>query len=185
MGDREPRLGDAQRKNSKVAVLLAGLVSVMVALSFAAVPLYDLFCRATGYGGTPRQSDVAPREILDRKITIRFDSSTNGDLPWVFEPVQRAMELEVGESGLAFYRARNMADRSVRGIATFNVTPLKAGPYFVKIDCFCFTEQILGPGEEVEMPVTFYVDPSIAQAENLQDVTAITLSYTFFEEGDG
>ena len=174
-------------RNRRVALWLVILVGGMVGLAYASVPLYQLFCQVTGYGGTPQRAeadDTGAEEVLDRQITIRFDASTNRDLPWIFEPVQRQIDIPVGESGLAFYRAKNRSDRPVRGVATFNVTPLKAGPYFVKVDCFCFTEQTLLPGQEVDMPVTFYVDPAIDDENTLDEVKTITLSYTFFQGED-
>ena len=176
-----------ETKNRRVALWLVGLVGGMVGLAYASVPLYQLFCQVTGYGGTPARAeagDTGAEEVLDRQMTIRFDASTNRDLPWIFEPVQQQVDLPVGESGLAFYRAKNTSDRPVRGVATFNVTPLKAGPYFVKVDCFCFTEQTLLPGQEVDMPVTFYVDPAIDDDNTLDEVKTITLSYTFFQGED-
>lgn len=171
-------------RNRRVALWLVLLVGGMVGLAYASVPLYQLFCQITGYGGTPQRADAgqsAAEQVLDRRMTIRFDASTNRDLPWIFEPVQRQIDIPVGESGLAFYRAKNISDRPVRGVATFNVTPLKAGPYFVKVDCFCFSEQTLLPGQEVDMPVTFYVDPAIDDEGTLDEVKTITLSYTFFQ----
>lgn len=171
---------DLARKNKKTLVSCVLAVSFMVGLSFAAVPLYDLFCRVTGYGGTTQEASVAPDEVHDRVITVRFDSSTNPELPWRFSPVQRSVDIRVGETGLAFYRAQSDSDESTMGTATFNVTPLKAGQYFVKMDCFCFTEQRLTPGESVEMPVTFFVDPAILEDENMFGVDTITLSYTFY-----
>lgn len=169
-----------QRRKKRTALIGFGVATFMIGVSFASVPLYDLFCRVTGYGGTTQQAERASAEIIDREITIRFDASVNGDLPWSFQPVQKELRLKVGENALAFYGARNSSQRPVTGTATFNVTPLKAGAYFVKVDCFCFTEQRLGPGQSVEMPVAFYVDPSIAEDPDLDDVTTITLSYTFF-----
>lgn len=157
-----------------------GVVAGMTALSFAAVPLYDLFCRVTGYGGTTQVAAEKNDVILDRMVRIRFDASMNSSLDWRFEPVQREISMKIGESAVAFYRAQNLAATETTGTATFNVTPLKAGKYFTKIDCFCFTEQRLEPGQAVDMPVTFYVDPEIANNPNLDDVTTITLSYTFF-----
>ena len=174
-------------KNKRVALVLGGLVCGMVALAFASVPLYRLFCQVTGYGGTTQVSEVGELEELvvsDRDITIRFDSSVNGNLPWNFKPAQRFVDLKVGEEGIAFYRAKNTSDDKIKGVATFNVTPLKAGQYFVKIECFCFSEQTLLPGQEVDMPVTFYVDPEIENDPNLIDVKTITLSYTFFRDDD-
>ncbi len=169
-----------QRQHRKVALLLSGLVVGMVGLSYAAVPLYDLFCRVTGYGGTTNTADAAPAAAIDRTMTIRFDSNINRGLPWEFKPVELSQEIKVGESGLAFYQARNLSDETLVGTATFNVTPQSAGYYFNKIECFCFTEQVLRPGEIVDMPVTYFVDPEIEDDENLDHVTTITLSYTFY-----
>lgn len=177
---------ELDRKNRRLMGGCVAAVAGMVALSFAAVPLYDLFCRVTGFGGTTSVSEQAPGEILDRQITIRFDASTNAALPWQFHPEQRSVTVNVGDTGMAFYRAENTADRRTLGTATFNVTPLKAGQYFAKTQCFCFTEQALEPGQSVQMPVSFYVDPAIVSDRNLDDVDVITLSYTFFPmDGDG
>ena len=159
---------------------LFGLVFAMVGLSFAAVPLYDLFCRVTGYGGTTQVSDVAPTLVLDREVRVRFAAATDRDLPWGFAPQQREMVLKVGESGMAFFSAENHADRPITGMAVFNVAPAKAGLYFNKIQCFCFDEQTLAPGQVVSMPVYFFVDPAIDEDPNLDEVRTITLSYTFF-----
>ncbi len=169
-----------QRQHRKVALLLSGLVVGMVGLSYAAVPLYDLFCRVTGYGGTTNTADAAPAAAIDRTMTIRFDSNINRGLAWEFKPVELSQEIKVGESGLAFYQARNLSDETLVGTATFNVTPQSAGYYFNKIECFCFTEQVLRPGEIVDMPVTYFVDPEIQDDKNLDHVTTITLSYTFY-----
>jgi len=159
---------------------MAGVVVGMVGLSFAAVPLYDMFCRVTGYGGTTQEAAEASRRTVDRRLTVRFDASVNGDLPWSFAPVQAEMDLQAGENALAFYRARNLSDSPVVGTATFNVTPQKAGIYFTKVECFCFTEQNLAPGQTMDMPVAFYVDPEFAGDPDMDDVNTITLSYTFF-----
>lgn len=169
-----------EAKNRKVALYATLGVFGMVGLSFASVPLYDLFCRVTGYGGTTQQSDEVADVILDRDVTVRFDASVNSELLWEFKPVQIKTDMKVGQSAMAFYRAKNTSDEPITGTATFNVTPLKVGQYFVKVDCFCFTEQLLNPGQEVDMPVSFYVDPAIADDPNLDDVKTITLSYTFF-----
>lgn len=174
------------RRNSRTMLTLFGVVAGMVGLSFASVPLYRIFCQVTGFGGTTQVGEaVSEGKVGDRVVKVRFDSMTNG-LPWRFFPEQREVSVRVGESRLAFYRAENIADYPVSGTATFNVTPLKAGQYFVKIECFCFTEQRLTPGESVDMPVTFYVDPSIENDPNMADVSTITLSYTFFPmKGEG
>lgn len=170
-----------QNKNARIAAF-AGIAAVaMVGAAFAAVPLYSLFCKVTGYGGTTQVAVGEAGEVLDREVTILFDANTSRDIPWQFEPVQRSITLHVGESGLAYYRATNTSDHRVTGVATYNVAPYKAAAYFSKIECFCFTEQTLEPGQSMDMPVLFFVDPLIAEERRLDDVTAITLSYTFFE----
>ena len=168
------------KRNRWTLVSCVGIVLGMTALSFAAVPLYDLFCRVTGYGGTTQKVAKSSGEIVDRIVRIRFDASVNSSLDWQFQPVQREISIKIGESAVAFYRARNLSATRSKGTATYNVTPLKAGKYFNKIDCFCFTEQSLEPGKSADMPVTFFVDPAIAKDKNLDDVKTITLSYTFF-----
>ena len=168
------------RKNKRIMAGCVLAVCFMIGLSFAAVPLYDLFCRVTGFAGTTQVSAEAPDEVLDRVITIRFDASTNAALPWVFSPEQRSVDVRVGETAMAFYVAENRSDRRTVGTATFNVTPLKAGQYFTKTQCFCFTEQALEPGQNVDMPVSFYVDPALVDDRNMDNVDTITLSYTFF-----
>ncbi len=151
----------------------------MGCLAYASVPLYRIFCQVTGFGGTTQRAETAPAHAADRIITVRFDS-TVADVPWRFEPNQRAMAVHVGETALATYHAHNVASQGVTGTATFNVTPAKAGQYFDKIQCFCFSEQTLKAGESVDMPVSFFIDPAILQDRNLDDVHTITLSYTFF-----
>lgn len=172
--------GLASRNRRIAAAALCG-AAVMVGASFAAVPLYRVFCQVTGYGGTPRTADAAPGETLERRMTVRFNADVDPALPWEFAPERRRVRIRVGEQALAFYRARNLSAEPVTGTATFNVTPLKAGRYFSKIECFCFTEQTLLPGQSADMPVTFFIDPAIAEDPGLDDVTVITLSYTFFE----
>jgi len=169
------------RSNTKLAFVLASVVAGMVGLSFASVPLYKLFCQVTGYGGTTQRAEQGASQVLDRVVTIRFNADNAPDLPWTFRPAQRQMEVKIGETQLAFYRAENKSGRTVTGTATFNVTPAKAGLYFSKLECFCFTEQTLKPGESVDMPVSFFVDPAIKDDRNLDDVKTITLSYTFFQ----
>ena len=162
---------------------VAALVSVvvgMLGLTAAAVPLYRLFCQVTGYGGTTQRAAAAPDQGLDRTITVRFNADVDPDLLWSFQPEQRQIEVRIGEQSLAYYRARNRSDHPVVGQAVYNVTPFKAGPYFDKIACFCFDEQVLGPGEEVDMPVSFYVDPEILNDPDTRNMHTITLSYTFF-----
>jgi cytochrome c oxidase assembly protein subunit 11 len=168
--------------NRRVVVPLLMIVVGMGCLAFASVPLYRIFCQVTGFGGTTQRASAAPHQVpgqASRVITVRFDA-TVGDVPWRFEPVQRSVDVPVGETTLIAYRAHNDSSRSVTGTATFNVTPDKAGLYFAKIQCFCFTEQTLKPGETVEMPVSFFIDPAILTDHNLDDVDTITLSYTFF-----
>jgi cytochrome c oxidase assembly protein subunit 11 len=154
----------------------------MTALSFAAVPLYDLFCRVTGYGGTPTRAEAAPDQskVSQRIVTIRFDSNVDPALGWSFLPVTRTMKVRIGENRLAFFRATNEDTRPVTGHAAFNVAPEKAAIYFAKIQCFCFVEQTLKPGQTVDMPVSFFVDPAILDDKDMRDVDEITLSYTFY-----
>ncbi len=169
-------------KNLRLAILLAAAAIAMIGLAFASVPLYRLFCQVTGFGGTTQVATNAyDVPILDRDITVSFNADTAPGLPWRFEPVQRKVTLKVGEEALVYYRAVNNSDHDVVGTAIFNVTPHKAGSYFNKIECFCFTEQRLKPGESMEMPVTFFVDPALDNDVNLDEVQEITLSYTFFE----
>jgi cytochrome c oxidase assembly protein subunit 11 len=173
-------LGRLQGKNRTLA-LTVGVVIVMTSLSFAAVPFYNWFCRVTGYGGTPQVASVAPDKILDQTIRIRFDATVEPGMPWVFKPVVRTMDLRIGETGLAYYEAYNPTDRVVAGTASFNVFPGTTGAYFTKMACFCFTQQVLQPGETVQMPVTFFVDPAIVDDPDGKFVREITLSYIFYE----
>lgn len=165
----------------KTVFQLVAVVLVMGALSWASVPFYDWFCRVTGFGGATGVAEKGADEILDQTITVRFDASKERDFAWQFKPVVREMEMKIGETGLAFYEAYNPTDRPIAGQASYNVTPYAAGGFFSKIDCFCFTEQVLQPGERVQMPVTFFVDPEIATDREGKYVHTITLSYTFYE----
>ena len=158
-----------------------GLVVVMGGLAWASVPFYDWFCRVTGFSGVTAVASGDSEIILDKTIKIRFDASLERDMPWDFKPVQREMTLRIGETGLAFYEAYNPTDRPVAGSASYNVAPFDAGGFFAKIDCFCFEEQVLQPGERVQMPVTFYVDPAIVADRDAKYAKSITLSYTFYE----
>jgi cytochrome c oxidase assembly protein subunit 11 len=169
-----------QGKHRTLAQTVA-LVVTMGSLSFAAVPFYDWFCRVTGYGGTPQVAEAAPDTILDQTVKVRFDASVEAGMPWEFKPVVRTMDIRIGETGLAFYEAHNPTDRVIAGTASFNVFPDTTGGYFNKIACFCFTEQILKPGETVQMPVTFFVDPAMIDDPDAAFVREITLSYTFHE----
>ena len=166
--------------NRRLATFLIGFVAVMVGVAYASVPLYKLFCQVTGYGGVPKIAERAPDIVLERAISVRFDANTNPKLPWHFKPAQNQVTVNLGESVLAFYKAKNLAKSEITGTALFNVTPLKAGKYFSKIDCFCFEEQTLAAGESIEMPVQFFVDPEIYNDPNTRDVKTITLSYTFY-----
>ena len=168
------------RSNTNVALACGMVVAGMVGMSYAAVPLYQLFCQVTGYGGTTQVAEENSSSVIDRKIKVRFDANTAQGIGWSFKPAQREVELNVGENALAFYRAENTSQQRTVGTATFNVTPLAAGAYFNKIECFCFTEQVLEPGQSVDMPVSFFVDPEIDKDPDLASVTTITLSYTFF-----
>ncbi len=165
----------------RTAAMTVAVVAVMASLGWAAVPLYDWFCRVTGYGGTTNAATEASDEILERTVTIRFDASLERGMPWTFKPVERQMTIRIGETGLAFYEAHNPTDRPIAGTASYNVAPYSAGSYFSKIQCFCFEMQVLEPGQTVLMPVTFYVDPDIVADREAQFVHTITLSYTFHE----
>ncbi|PCJ73668.1 MAG: cytochrome c oxidase assembly protein [Rhodobacteraceae bacterium] len=168
--------------NKRVVVSLVAIVTFMGAMGFAAVPFYNWFCAVTGYGGTTAVATSGETaEILDQTMIIRFDASKERDMPWTFKPVQRQMKIRIGEVGLAFYEAHNPTDRVIAGTASYNVAPFTIGEFFTKIDCFCFTEQILQPGQTVQMPVTFYVDPEIVNDRDGKLVNSITLSYTFYE----
>ncbi|MEM9049413.1 MAG: cytochrome c oxidase assembly protein [Pseudomonadota bacterium] len=168
--------------NTRTVVRLAGLVVFMGAMSFAAVPFYDWFCRVTGYGGTTSIAEAESDVVLDRLISVRFDASTASDMPWSFEPVQREMKIRIGETGLAFYEATNHGTRPIAGTAAFNVAPYSAGLYFSKIACFCFERQVLMPGETVRMPVTFFVDPDLVEDAETEGLHEITLSYAFYRD---
>jgi cytochrome c oxidase assembly protein subunit 11 len=174
-------------KNSKyTAIMVFSIVIGMIGLSYAAVPLYDLFCRTTGFGGTPVaiKQDKKLENFPVVNITVQFNSDVAGGLKWKFIPVEREVVVKTGTNNLVFYKAKNLSDSKITGVATFNVTPPKIGKYFSKIDCFCFEEQTLESGEVVEMPVSFFIDPEIATDPNTQEVKTVTLSYTFFNSGE-
>jgi cytochrome c oxidase assembly protein subunit 11 len=173
-----------RRRNRVVLVSLLALVAGMVGLAYASVPLYALFCRVTGFGGTTQRAEAAPGTVLERKVTVRFNADVNGGLPWSFRPNQREVTVRLGETALVSYHAENRGTQPVTGTAVFNVTPDKAGIHFNKIECFCFTEQVLQPGQSIDMPVAFFVDPAAATDVNMEDVKTITLSYTFFRARD-
>lgn len=171
-----------QRSNVRIAVACLLFFSGMIGLAYASVPLYQLFCQITGYGGTTQRVELAPVTVLDQTINVRFDSNVgDSGLGWDFMPVQREVTLKIGETTQVSYEAVNTLDRATTGSATFNVTPQAAGAYFNKVECFCFTETTLQPGEKMEMPVVFFVDPAIVDAVETKNIGTITLSYTFFE----
>ena len=167
------------QSNGKTALKLTAIVVSMVGLAFASVPLYDWFCRVTGYGGTTQTADAGSDVVLDETIKIRFDGTTDRNLAWEFKPQTRVTEIKIGETGLTFYEAYNPTDEPIAGTASFNVYPYSAGSYFIKIACFCFEEQVLQPGERVIMPVSYYVDPEIVEDAEAKYLNSITLSYTF------
>ena len=171
----------AMDPKTKTVAQTVGVVVLMGGLAWVSVPFYDWFCRVTGFGGVTGVAATGSDVILDKTIKIRFDASKERDMPWEFKPMQREMELRIGETGLAFYEAYNPTDRVVAGSASYNVAPYEAGGFFSKIDCFCFEEQVLQPGERVQMPVTFFVDPEIVDDRDAKFVPVITLGYTFHE----
>ncbi len=171
------------RKKLTAAILVAVPLGMSAFAYFGAVPLYELFCQVTGYGGTTQVAGEAPPVVADRVIKVRFSADVAPGLAWRFTPVEKEIEIRPGETALAFYRAENLGGEPILGLATFNVTPQKAGIYFNKIECFCFSEQLLGPGESAELAVTFFIDPEIADDRNMYDLDTITLSYTFFDQG--
>jgi len=173
-----------ENKNLKVATIVASVAVGMVGLAYASEPLYDLFCRVTGFGGTTQRADAAPATVLDRTIRIAFDANVNSGLGWEFKPVQRQQTVRIGEQSLAFYHATNVGKEPVTGTATFNVSPPQAGSYFSKIQCFCFTEQPLAADATSDMQVVFFVDPDFADDKDTKDITEITLSYAFFPDKD-
>ena len=169
------------QRNGRTAALAALLVAAMVGLAIASVPHYRLFCQVTGFDGTTmRATGDAPGAVMGKNVDIRFDANTSTALPWKFRPEEHVKHIRIGERYMAFYLAKNLGDKPVTGSATFNVTPVWAGKYFNKIQCFCFKQQTLQPGEEARMPVVFFVDPKIVDDPDARDVSEITLSYTFY-----
>ena len=160
--------------------MVFGIVFAMVGLSFASVPLYDLFCRVTGFGGTTQVATTLPDRILERSVRVQFNADTAPDLPWDFKPLQRSVDVHIGQQALVAYKSQNITDVPAGGTAVYNVTPQKVGKYFHKIQCFCFDEQILNPGQAVNMPVTFFIDPAMDDDPEMDNVEVITLSYSFF-----
>ena len=170
----------SHRRDMIVAASCGVFVAAMVGMAYASVPLYDWFCRATGFGGKPQIATSAPQGALGRTITVRFDANVLSGLPWRFEPEQNSIEARIGDVVTVNYRVINLAARETVGQAAYNVAPSTTGAYFQKINCFCFTEQRLGPGEKREMPVVFYIDPALAKDSELDDLNTITLSYSFY-----
>jgi len=183
-GDKSLNTAQPRDRRGLVALMLAGVVAGMVGLSFAAVPLYRMFCQATGFGGVPQVAETAPDTVLDRTIKIRFDTNVDSELPWDFKSEQRSVDVRIGESALVFFKAHNTTEKPVSGTAGFNVAPEIAGRYFTKIECFCFKQQTLAAGQSVEMPVTFFVDPKIVEDASTKNIEEITLSYTFYRSDD-
>lgn len=169
----------------RTALICAGVAMGMTGLSFAAVPLYDMFCKATGFGGTPMTGTAGAGTILDRTMAVRFDANVAPGLGWSFTPESPEIRLRVGETKTVFYKITNKTSRASTGIASYNIAPEKGAAYFVKIQCFCFTEHTLQPGESLEAPVVFYIDPEIAGNRELDGMNAITLSYTYFASKAG
>jgi cytochrome c oxidase assembly protein subunit 11 len=169
-----------KKRMRRTAIIASAVVAGMTGMAFAAVPLYDAFCKVTGYGGTTQEAAAAPAQILDQRINVRFDANVSPDLPVEFAPKQREESLRIGETGLAFYRVRNTSDAPVVARATYNVTPHVAGQYFAKLECFCFTDRVIAPGEEADLPVVFFVDPEIVSDPDTREIDTLTLSYTFF-----
>ncbi|EIM72881.1 cytochrome C oxidase assembly protein [Nitratireductor aquibiodomus RA22] len=178
-GEQGNQNSTAGNRNRNAAILCVAVVSGMVGMAYAAVPLYQLFCQVTGYGGTTQRVEQYSDTILDQTITVRFDANTNG-VPWEFQPKQREVTLRLGETTQISYVSRNLSNEPTSGTATFNVSPARAGAYFNKVECFCFTEQELQPGQSYDMPVVFFVDPEIVKVPELKNLKTITLSYTFF-----
>jgi cytochrome c oxidase assembly protein subunit 11 len=168
-------------RNRRVALVCAAVAFGMIGLAYASVPLYRLFCQVTGFGGTTQRAEKPASSILERTMTVRFDANVGDGLPWDFVPVSEPQTLHIGENGLAFYRVTNRSNRTIVGTATYNVTPEQAGIYFNKLACFCFTEQRLEPGESLDMPVSYFVDPEIVKDSDASRLTTLTLSYTFYE----
>ncbi|MBT4740486.1 MAG: cytochrome c oxidase assembly protein [Rhodospirillaceae bacterium] len=175
---------DFSRRNRRTATTAFVVVAGMVGLTFAFVPLYTLICQVTGLGGTPQVAERNETDVSTQEITVRFDANVDRSLPWDFAPNEASVTINLGAEYLTSYRSTNLSDEAVTGISTFNVTPLKAAQYFTKIECFCFTEQTLEPGQSVDMPVTFYIDPAILEDELANEVQTITLSYTFYRTLD-
>lgn len=179
-----PSAATTAQRNKRTAVFGLVIVASMVGLAYASVPLYQLFCQVTGFGGTPSKSDGNPKGVINREMAVRFDSNVDHHLPWVVKPAAIVTD-KIGTVDTVNYVATNLSDKPVTGMATFNVSPERAGVYFNKMECFCFTEQTLQPGETVEMPIVFFIDPDLADNRELDTIKEITLSYTFYAAENG
>ena len=181
---RSQKVNDYRKRGTAIA--LYSVVVGMVGLAFASEPLYRIFCEVTGYAGTTQVASTVPKsnEKSQRVVAVQFDANVNSKMPWTFKPVQREVKVRLGEQALAYFEATNDSDQPLVGTASFNVTPYKAAIHFNKIDCFCFTQQVLKSGETMKMPVTFFIDPELAKDSNADDLRTITLSYTFFQDDD-
>lgn len=168
-------------RNVKTLIALWAMAAAMLTVGFNFDELYNTFCKVTGYGGTTGQAEYNDSEVLSRTVRVNFDANVAGGLPWDFSPDQPHMDIKLGQSGVAFYTATNISDEPIVGTANFNVTPIKAAPYFIKTECFCFTEQLIQPGESIPMPVMFFVEPAMDEESRYDDIKSVTLSYTFFE----
>ena len=178
--DRNEIAAKAQASNRKVVIGCLAALAVMGGVTAYSPTLYRLFCQVTGYGGTTQRAEKAPGNVLDKVVTVRFDANVSPQLAWKFEPVRRTIDVKVGETALAFFRATNTSDKVLKGTAAFNVAPEVAGIYFNKIECFCFKEQTLQPGQSVEMPVSFFIDPKIVEDRDTAQLSNLTLSYIFY-----
>ncbi len=175
---------DPQRRLRRTAALCALVFFGMVGAAFASVPLYRAFCQATGFDGAVRRADAAPATVLNRSVDVRFDANVNG-LPWDFKSEQVSQRIKIGDTGLAFFKVTNTSDKPMTGRAVYNVVPEQAGPYFQKLECFCFTDQTLQPGQTMDFPVVYFVDPRFASDFETRNATEITLSYTFYPSTKG
>jgi len=175
-------LSNSNKKNTKSLIIVTAIIFTMIGLTFASVPLYRIFCQVTGWGGTTQRIEKNTSETYNRVMTVKFNADINRKVPWIFKPKQHEVKVKVGEEALIYYYAENKSDKIVTGRSIHNVTPLKAGQYFIKTQCFCFSDQTLKPGEKVDMPVSFYIDPSIMEDRSMDDINTITLSYTFFKK---
>ncbi len=167
-------------RNRQTRFVLIAVAIAMLGLGFSSKYIYEKFCAITGYGGTTGRAEANETQIIDRKVRVYFDSNVSPELPWEFKPEQKYIDVNLGQSGLAFYKVKNLSDKPLVGTANFNVTPIKAAPFFIKTECFCFTEQLIEPGQEVSMPVLFFVEPLMDDESRYDDVKDMTLSYTFF-----